>query len=328
MRDLEGDLLVDPRVARQIHRTEPAAAEGVDDLVLAERLTGDQHLGGWSIARFSGRSGVRGGDLDEPAHENRFYNLAMLPRFFAPSLDGRAASVELPPDESRHLRQVVRLGVGDEVRVFDGCGLEFLGRVDQLGREAVTVALVERSTAAPESTVAVTLASVMLKGRTFDAVVRDATALGVVAVQPLVAEKQAAPRASSRPGTRRSGAADRWRRIAVAAAKQCGRAIVPEVREPLSVGEFADAAQSDLNLVLAEPGGTPADTVRVRDLLDRPRPTAVSLAVGPEGGWTPDELTRFDARGFQAVTLGGRVLRAETAPVVALAALACLWDEA
>ncbi|MDP6371445.1 MAG: 16S rRNA (uracil(1498)-N(3))-methyltransferase [Vicinamibacterales bacterium] len=252
----------------------------------------------------------------------------MRPRFFAPSLDGRAASVDLPPDESRHLRQVVRLGVGDEVRVFDGRGLEFLGRVDRLGREAVSVALVEPSTPAPESTVAVTLAPAFLKGRTFDAVVRDATALGVVAVQPLVAEKQAAHRPSSRPGSRRSRGADRWRRIAVAAAKQCGRAIVPEVREPLSVGEFADAAQSDVKLFLAEPGAMPAHTLRARDLLDRPRPSAVSLAVGPEGGWTPDELVRFDARGFQAVTLGGRVLRAETAPVVALAALACLWDEA
>ena len=249
---------------------------------------------------------------------------SMPPRFFAPAIEGSGDAVVLPVDESRHLRQVLRLGVADEVCVFDGRGHEYLGRVERVGRAGVIVRILEPVAAVPEASVAVTVAPTVLKGRTFDAVVRDATMLGAAAVQPLLAVRQA----SHRPSVIRGGSvAARWRRIAVAAAKQCGRAVVPEVREPMAVESFATADRADVQLVLTEPSAARADAIRPRDLAERPRPKTVSLAIGQEGGWASDELNQFIAEDFQVMMLGGRILRAEIVPVVALAALACLWDD-
>jgi len=247
----------------------------------------------------------------------------MRPRFFAPELKQVGEAIVLSLDESRHLCQVLRLGVKDEIRVFDGQGSEYLARVERVGRSGATVRLVEPTVPAPEVSVAITLAAVVLKGRRFDVGVREATMLGVSVVQPLRATRQAV----HGPSILRSGGVARWQRIAVAAAKQCGRAVVPEIREVATVEAFTSADQSKLRLVLVEPGVSCADAVRPRSLALQPKPQSVSLAVGPEGGWATDDLNRFISEGFQVVTLGGRILRAETVPIVALAMLACLWDD-
>ncbi|HJO18262.1 MAG: 16S rRNA (uracil(1498)-N(3))-methyltransferase [Vicinamibacterales bacterium] len=247
----------------------------------------------------------------------------MRSRFFAPDLKQVGEAIVLSLDESRHLCQVLRLGVKDEIRVFDGQGSEYLARVESVGRLGVTVRLLEPTVPAPEASVTITLAAVVLKGRRFDVGVREATMLGVSVVQPLRATRQAV----HGPSILRSGGVARWQRIAVAAAKQCGRAVVPEIREVATVEAFTSTDQSKLRLVLVEPGVSRADAVRPRSLALQPQPQSVSLAVGPEGGWATDDLNRFISEGFQVVTLGGRILRAETVPIVALAMLVCLWDD-
>src|SRR5512137_1352034 len=144
-------------------------------------------------------------------------------RFYAPGLSGGSPMVDLPREEAEHLSRVLRLQVGDPVRVFDGRGREFSGKVDRVARTAATVILESEVTPVPEPSVRLTLIQAVPKGDAMDRIVRDATMLGVVAILPLVS-------ARAEVSLRRleaSGRVDRWQRIAVASVKQCGRAVVP-----------------------------------------------------------------------------------------------------
>src|SRR5687767_5865913 len=152
-------------------------------------------------------------------------------RFFAPpgAFNANAKTVILAGDESRHLRDVLRLATGDEVFVFDGQGHEYQCVVEQVARESSTVRMVnEVEPASPESPLKLTLAVALLKGEKFDLVVQKATELGVARVAPVVSK-----RADVRPRDARDSAkrVERWRRLALEAAKQPGRARVPVVSE-------------------------------------------------------------------------------------------------
>jgi len=243
-----------------------------------------------------------------------------LPRFFAPDADRTGAVIALPDDEAAHLARVLRLTPGAAVRVFDGRGREWRGEVNEVARRGVTVRLGETVAAAREPRVAVTLVLAVLKSDKMDQVVRDAVMLGVTAIRPLVTERTEVTRGV----IERSGRMDRWQRIAVASVKQCGRALVPPVLEPLS---FADALQlkaSGVRIMLVEPS---ADSTRVDTLREVPPSSNLELWIGPEGGWTADELQTALAAGSRLVRLGEQTLRADAVPVVALTALRALWDD-
>ena len=240
----------------------------------------------------------------------------MPPRFYAPDLAGSDEPVELPDEEARHLTQVLRMGAGDTVSVFDGRGVEYLARVEQAPPGRVVVRPY-RSVAPPsEPVVALTVAQALLKGRTFDDVVRDVTMVGAVAIQPLLTARTEA----------RARDTDRWTRIAVASAKQCRRAVVPEVRAPGPFRSLLDDDRSDLRLLLVEPGSAGA-TGGLRVLQDRPPPATATLAVGPEGGWSADEVAAATAAGFMPVTLGRRTLRADAVVVCAVSVLQYVWGD-
>jgi 16S rRNA (uracil1498-N3)-methyltransferase len=218
---------------------------------------------------------------------------------------------------------VLRLTAGDRVRVFNGRGAEFEAVVDAVNRDGVRLQLGASCAAAPEPRVAITLAQAVLKGDKMDDVVRDAVMIGVAAIQPLVTARTEISIASLTSGRKR----ERWARIAVSSAKQCGRAVVPPILEPASFSTYAQPASDTTApatvLVLVEPGvssGTPLGD------LDVEMPTRATLVVGPEGGWTPEEATAASALG-PLVTLGKRTLRADAMALVALAALFARWRE-
>lgn len=254
------------------------------------------------------------------------------PRFFAPGATVTGDTVGLPPDEAEHLARVLRLRVGDEVRVFDGRGHEWLARVETVGKRRATVALVHPATAREEPRVSITLAPAVLKGESLDEVVRDATTLGVVKVQPVIAARSEMMR------TPRVNAArvERWRRIAVAAAKQCGRAVVPAIEPPesftASVGRHGPGSDH-ITIMTVEPETPDAgQSLAILSLTDyqrrgAKRPGAATILIGPEGGWTSDELTQAAASGCELVTLGRRTFRADATPLVALALFQFLWRD-
>ena len=210
--------------------------------------------------------------------------------------------VTLDRASASRLRDVLRLAPGAELRVFDGLGNEREALVASGGRGArgaVTLTLGVRVEARPEPPVPVVVVCAFPRGSRGDWLVEKATELGAAALVPAEAA-----RAVMEPG---AGRLERWRRIAVEAAEQCGRAVVP------SIGGEAPAG---LHLV-AHPGAS-ATVREALGALPAP-PPAVVLHVGPEGGWSDAEVQAFTERGATTVSLGPRLLRVETAALVALA---------
>jgi 16S rRNA (uracil1498-N3)-methyltransferase len=237
-------------------------------------------------------------------------------RFYAPAAGVTGDRILLPVDEAEHLTRVLRLSIGDRVRVFNGRGAEYEAVVDATDREGVRLTIGAPCSTAPEPRVAITLAQAVLKGDKMDEVVRDAVMIGVAAIQPLVTARTEITVAALNRGRRR----ERWERIAVASAKQCGRAVVPRILEPQP---FAAVSVPTPVFVLAEPGL--GSGVPLREL-DADIPDQATLLVGPEGGWTAEEVRVAAALGT-LVTLGGRTLRADAMALVALAAMFAWWRE-
>jgi len=244
-----------------------------------------------------------------------------LPRFFAPDAGAIGDLVRLSAEEGRHLISVLRLRAGAQVGVFDGRGHEYVAEIEAIERAGVMVRLLDAIEPAPEPSVAVTLAQALLKGHKFDEVVRDATMLGVAAVQPLVTARTDVPA----PAGRR--VADRWRNIAIASAKQSRRAVVPEVRPPRTFEDWLASEPADLAVLLVEPLGHAERSGHLRLLADRPRPRRAVIAVGPEGGWAEVEVRRAADAGFLCLRLGGRTLRADAVAVAAVAVLQFVWGD-
>jgi 16S rRNA (uracil1498-N3)-methyltransferase len=242
----------------------------------------------------------------------------MLPRFLADSIHDASSSARLGEDETRHLAQVLRLSVGDDVAVFDGRGREFLARITRVARDGAELALIEEVSAAPEPAVRLTLAQAVLKGEKMDDVVRDATMMGVGLIDPLVTEHTAAHMKAGR-------APERWRRIAIASAKQCGRAVVPVIGVGTPFAEWLPGDGAALRLILVEPTAEVAGHPLVTIGADRP--ASASLLVGPEGGWSSAEIEAAVAAGCIPITLGRRTLRADAVPIVAVGLLQFVWGD-
>jgi 16S rRNA (uracil1498-N3)-methyltransferase len=209
---------------------------------------------------------------------------------------------------------VLRLSTGNEVGVFDGRGREWVGRVAAANKNVVEIELIGESTPIPEPPVRVTLGVGLLKGDQMDVVVRDATMLGVAEIAPIVTDHAAV--------SARAVRADRWRRVAVASAKQCRRAVVPKVRSAATLNEILTGTRDSQQLICLEPGATGIEATPLTALA---RPSTVLLLVGPEGGWSAAEIATAREAGAQAISLGPRTLRAEAAPAVALAGLWTVW---
>jgi 16S rRNA (uracil1498-N3)-methyltransferase len=246
------------------------------------------------------------------------------PRFFASTASTSGDLVTLPEEEGEHLARVLRLGAGDAVRVFNGHGAEFEAVVESAGRDAVRVRLGAACEPAPEPRLAVTLAQAVLKGDKMDDVVRDAVMMGAATIRPVVTTRTEVSLAALERGHRR----ERWERVAIAAAKQCGRAVVPPIMEPVELPALKETLLaswlSGPALMLVEPGAS-KDAIAFREL-EVETPKAATAVVGPEGGWAPEEIEGM-AVVCRLVTMGHQTLRADTMGVVALAALFTRFGE-
>ena len=249
----------------------------------------------------------------------------MTARFYAPDAEKTGDLVTLPDEEGEHLVRVLRLKAGAAVRVFNGRGHEFDALVSKAGKSDVHVAIGHaREPAAIEARVAVTLAQSVLKGDKMDDVVRDAVMMGVTCVQPIVAARSEVTLTSLQRGRRQ----ERWQRIAVSSAKQCGRATVPPILEPCAFETVAAALAAITlpgpGLMFVEPSAS-AGTVALSEL-DAAAPRETTVIIGPEGGWTAEEIDHASAS-CRLISLGERTLRADAMAVVALAALFAIWKE-
>lgn len=252
----------------------------------------------------------------------------MRPRFHVPGVTAAADRVELPEDEAEHLVRVLRLGVGDDVDIFDGRGKLWRAEIVQIGKKSASVRLLEPGTPAPELGLRLSLVVSVLKGDKMDGVVRDAVMLGVTGIRPMISERSEIGLAA----IARSSRLARWRRIAVSSAKQCGRAVVPEIQDaaPLDwywrekIDDSTPLAARSLRVMCVEPAAALGEVFGVHAV---PRPVAADVIIGPEGGWAVSEVAAAHDAGAILVSLGGRTLRADAVPIVALTALLTTWGE-
>lgn len=228
-------------------------------------------------------------------------------RFYAPVENFLGQDVMLSEDETRHLRDVLRLRVGDDVSVFDGMGREFNCTIVSIDKKTSTLSLVKEITpASPESNLVLKIAATVLPGDKYDLVIQKAVELGVVELTPLSTKRCEVKLKDS------AKRLDRWRRIAFEASKQCGRAKLLAVNDPIEFTELISNA-GDGFLLFSERDGDGFETISV----DK----QVTAIVGPKGGWDDHELEDARAKRVKVVTLGGRVLRAETAAIAISAVL-------
>ena len=242
-------------------------------------------------------------------------------RFYAPvsAFNLENGTITLAADEARHLRDVLRLKSGDEVYVFNGVGGEFRCSVVNTKRDSAELRVEsEVEPAKPESPLRLELCVALLKGEKFDLVVQKATELGVTRIVPLMTRYADIHLRDESDATKRVA---RWQRIALEAAKQSGRAFVPEVSVPASFEPvLAGTRDDELCLMFSERGGGSLAEVRTTS-------KAIKALVGSEGGWSDEEIEGARAAGFHLVTLGGRILRAETAAITIAALLQHLFGD-
>ena len=226
-----------------------------------------------------------------------------LPRLFVRQALSEGASVELDAAQANYLGNVLRLGAGAELLVFDGSSGEWLARIADAAKKRMTLA-VERRTSEAETIPDVWIAFAPVKRAQIDWLVEKATELGVARLIPVMTQRTVAER------VRR----DRLESIAVEAAEQCGRTMLPQIAEPLQLARLLEQRDPKRRLYFAdEEGGEPVSKAL--------KPGSALILIGPEGGFTDDEraLVRR-AENAVAISLGPRILRAETAALAALSA--------
>jgi len=218
--------------------------------------------------------------------------------------------VGIEGEELRHLR-TFRLRVGDELVVFDGSGAEYVVRLTEVGRRLARGAVLHVDRPEREASVHLVLAPALLKGPRMDTLVEKATELGVARLAPIVTDRVVA----------RGEHRERWERIVAAAAKQCGRTRLPIVDSPCPLAQRLAEPEPGLRLVAWE-------AERLTRVADLPAVADSALLVtGPEGGFTAGEIELARRHDCRLVGLGARILRAETAAIVAVALCLQRWDE-
>ncbi|MGN7744368.1 16S rRNA (uracil(1498)-N(3))-methyltransferase [Pseudomonas sp. 22526] len=221
---------------------------------------------------------------------------------------------ELPEAQAHYIGRVLRMAEGDALQLFDGSGNEFRGTLLEVGKKRVVVRLDESFAGQVESPLRIHLGQGLSRGERMDWAIQKATELGVNEITPIFSERCEVRLKDERADKRLA----HWRQVAVSACEQCGRSRVPVIHPPVLLADWIKQTQADLKLVLhpvAEP------------LVSHAKPATLAFLIGPEGGLSDAEVDQAQATGFLPARLGPRVLRTETAPVVALAVAQQLWGD-
>ena len=231
-------------------------------------------------------------------------------RFYAPRSDFHEGRVTLAADETHHLRDVLRQTAGDEVQVFDGEGNEYLCRIETLAKKETVLTIIENTTPADSgSALDLTLAAAILQADKFELIIQKAVELGVTTFVPLQCIRcEVRVRDADKKLLR-------WRRIALDAAKQCGRATNMIIGDITSSVDFIGQRETSdsLQILFAERAGERFETLESGQ--------KIVAMIGPKGGWEESEMVEARSNGFKVLTLGGRIMRAETAAISIVAIL-------
>ena len=237
-----------------------------------------------------------------------------MPRFYVPEPKIEDGMMRVTGEEVNHIRRVLRLRAGDKISVFDGLSKEYHGTIADEGPSSVLIRIESTSAPQRESSLEITLAQSLLKGEKMDYVIQKATELGAREMIPFLSSR-------SIPLLDKSGTLKRhhrWEKIAVEASKQCGRVVLPRIAPLQDYAEMIQgASQASLRLILWEREG-----IRLKEALkDSAGKNQIFFVIGPEGGFSGEEVQHARENGFVPVTMGERILRAETASLSLLSIL-------
>jgi 16S rRNA (uracil1498-N3)-methyltransferase len=239
----------------------------------------------------------------------------LVPRIYFVARHGPGGQFSLAADAAQHVARALRLKTGDALTLFDGRGGEYEANIQRIDRDRVDVKVGAWRDVEREPGVQVGLVQGLPEADKMDWIIQKSVELGVAWIQPIVCDRSVVRLSGERAERRES----HWRRVAVAACEQSGRNVVPEVRPTLTFQAWM-TPEPDVRRWLLSPGAA--------SLASQPAPAdPVEIVVGPEGGLSDRELDIALSRGCIPVSLGPRVLRTETAPIAALAAIHALWGD-
>jgi 16S rRNA (uracil1498-N3)-methyltransferase len=248
-------------------------------------------------------------------HIRRWANRVRLTRVFVADELRSGSSVDLPRETGAHLAKVLRARSGDQIVLFNGDGREFSGVVEKVQGSRVSASIGAACVIDRESPLQLTLVQCVPRGDRMDFIVQKATELGVVRIVPVLSRRSVVRLDPEQVASKQA----HWRAVAVSACEQCGRNRLPQVEAPQPLLKYLGTlpqatAGGNLRLVL-EPEHPHLTEHGVRSV------PCAEIAIGPEGGFAPEELEAFDLSAFARVALGPRVLRTETAAIAAIVVL-------
>jgi 16S rRNA (uracil1498-N3)-methyltransferase len=256
-------------------------------------------------------------------HPQRRANCVRLTRVFIQGALQSGSVVELPRETGAHLAKVLRARSGDEVVLFNGDGREFTGTIEKVQGARVSASIGAARPIDRESPFRLTLVQSVPRGDRMDFIVQKATELGVVRIVPVLSQRSVVRLDEGQSASKQA----HWRAVAVSACEQCGRNRLPSVDAPQPLlnylGSLAQATVGEALRLVLEPERAlqTQDAGRSIDSAFLAPALRAEIAIGPEGGFAPEELEAFNLSAFSRLTLGPRVLRTETAAIAAIAVL-------
>jgi len=229
--------------------------------------------------------------------------------------------IDLPVATARYLVQVLRLRVGDRCVLFNGDGYDYDAVITAISKQQVQVRVENQQAVNNESPLAITLLQGIARGEKMDLILQKATELGVNAIIPVSSQRSEVRLDADRAEKR----VTHWQAVVTSACAQCGRARIPHVAAPQSVGQALSTLVSPLTLRLfLDPS---IEAKKITELTLPSINKEIVLAIGPEGGWSARDREQLTVAGFQPVRLGPRILRTETAGLAAIAVLQTHWGD-
>ena len=239
-------------------------------------------------------------------------------RFFANKSNFSNNLVVLEGSDVSHIRTVLRLTVGDEIEVLDGEGSLYLVRLSEFKNKLIKCEILSSEKIDAEPPLKIYLGQSIIKGNGFDVILRKAVELGVYSISPLLTERTVIKSNSDKKIIR-------WKKIVEESSKQCGRSLIPKISNNIIKLETfcQQASDSDLKLIFWEMENKKS----LKDINPETVPSSATLLIGPEGGFTQEEVETARSYGFHSLGLGPRIFRAETAPLVVLSLLQAKWGD-
>ena len=240
-----------------------------------------------------------------------------IPRIFIDTELSENTSLVLPDSSFQHLCKVLRLKSGHPIRVFNGKGGQYNAMLSDVEKRSASIKVADFEMLENESPIQVTVGQTLSRGERMDYAIQKAVEAGVFAIQPLFSQRCEVKLQDNRAEKRQQ----HWQQVATSAAEQCGRGIVPVVYPPIELTEWILNCNEMLKLTLHHHSAKP-----IRQF-EKPINNRIALLIGPEGGLSEKEVQLSENAGFNAISLGPRVLRTETAPIVALSVINTLWGD-